>query len=42
LAAIKNAKPDTDVAAIESELQRANTRIAVAEKLNAQAAHLVP
>src|SRR6266403_5461684 len=42
LAALKNPKPDTDVAAIESELQRANTRIAVAEKLNAQVANLVP
>ena len=41
-AAIKNAKPDTDVAAAESELQRANNRLAVAEKLNAQIANLVP
>lgn len=41
-AALKNPKPDTDIAAAESELQRANTRIAVAEKLNAQVANLVP
>jgi F-type H+-transporting ATPase subunit epsilon len=42
LAAIKNSKPDTDVAGAESELQRANNRLAVAEKLNAQIANLVP
>jgi F-type H+-transporting ATPase subunit epsilon len=41
-AALKNAKPDTDTAALESEIQRANTRISVAEKLNAQIANLVP
>src|SRR5437879_9022460 len=34
-AALKNPKPDTDTAALESEIQRANTRISVAEKLNA-------
>jgi F-type H+-transporting ATPase subunit epsilon len=42
LALLKNPKPDADVAAAESELQRANNRLAVAEKLNAQIANLVP
>ena len=41
-AALKSPKPDTDTAAAESELQRAQTRIAVAEKLNSQIANLVP
>jgi F-type H+-transporting ATPase subunit epsilon len=41
-AALKSAKPDTDTAALESQIQRANTRISVAEKLNAQIASLVP
>jgi F-type H+-transporting ATPase subunit epsilon len=42
LALLKNPKPDTDIAAVESELQLANNRLAVAEKLNAQIANLVP
>src|SRR4051794_12199545 len=41
-AALKANKPETDVADAESELQRANNRLAVAEKLNAQIANLVP
>ena len=41
-AALKALKPDTDTAALESELQRANNRLAVAEKLNSQMANLVP
>jgi F-type H+-transporting ATPase subunit epsilon len=41
-AALKAPKPDTDTAALESELQRANNRLAVAEKLNGQMANLVP
>ena len=40
--ALKSPKPDADTAAIESELQRAQTRISVAEKLNSQIANLVP
>jgi F-type H+-transporting ATPase subunit epsilon len=40
--ALKSPKPDTDSAATESELLRANTRISVAEKLNSQIANLVP
>jgi F-type H+-transporting ATPase subunit epsilon len=42
MATLKSPKPDTDVAAAENELQRANTRISVAEKLNGQMANLVP
>jgi F-type H+-transporting ATPase subunit epsilon len=41
-AALKSPKPDTDTQAAESELQRAQTRISVAEKLNGQMANLVP
>jgi F-type H+-transporting ATPase subunit epsilon len=41
-AALKANKPDTDAAALESEIQRASNRIAVAEKLNGQMANLVP
>ena len=41
-ATLKSPKPDTDTTAAESELQRAQTRIAVAEKLNSQIANLVP
>jgi F-type H+-transporting ATPase subunit epsilon len=41
-AALKKAKPETDTAALEDEIQRANTRISVAEKLNSQIANLVP
>ena len=39
---LKSPKPDTDTAAVEGELQRANARITVAEKLNSQIANLVP
>ena len=41
-AALKAPKPDADTHALESELQRAQTRISVAEKLNSQIANLVP
>src|SRR5437588_2213170 len=41
-AIIKSPPPDADVGKAESELQRADTRISVAEKLNSQAANLVP
>ena len=41
-AALKAPKPDTDTAAAESELQRAETRITVAGKINSQIANLVP
>src|SRR5207302_9875292 len=41
-AALKSPKPDTDTAAAESELQRAEARITVAGKLNSQIANLVP
>ena len=41
-AALKSPKPDTDTSAAESELQRAQARISVAEKLNSQIANLVP
>ena len=41
-AALKTPQPDTDTHAVESELQRANTRIAVADKLDGQMANLVP
>ncbi|MCU1286340.1 MAG: synthase subcomplex epsilon subunit [Acidobacteriales bacterium] len=41
-AALKANKPDTDAGALESEIQRASNRIAVAEKLNGQMANLVP
>jgi F-type H+-transporting ATPase subunit epsilon len=40
--ALKSPKSDVDAAAAESELQRANTRISVADKLNSQMANLVP
>ena len=40
--ALKANKPDTDTAALESEVQRASNRLAVAEKLNGQMANLVP
>ena len=39
---IKSPPPDADVAKAEAQLQVANTRISVAEKLNSQAANLVP
>ncbi len=39
---IKNPPPDADVAKAEAEMQRADTRISVAEKLNSEAANLVP
>ncbi len=41
-AALKSPKPETNAAAAESELLRAQTRIGVAEKLNSQIANLVP
>ena len=41
-AALKAPKPDANTHALEGELQRAQTRIAVAEKLNSQIASLVP
>jgi F-type H+-transporting ATPase subunit epsilon len=39
---LKNPKSGEDAAAAESELQRANARLAVAAKLNANIANLVP
>ncbi len=39
---IKSPPQDADVAKAEADLQVANTRISVAEKLNSQAANLVP
>jgi len=39
---IKSPPQDADVAKAEAQLQVANTRISVAEKLNSQAANLVP
>ena len=41
-ALLKNPPPDAAPAKAESDLQRAVTRISVAEKLNSQAANLVP
>jgi F-type H+-transporting ATPase subunit epsilon len=41
-ALLKDPPADADVVKAESELQVANTRISVAEKLNSQAANLVP
>ena len=40
--ALKSPKDDAAAATAESELQRANARISVAEKLNSQIANLVP
>jgi len=42
LAILKNPKAEDDTAAAESELERANARLSVVEKLNSQIANLIP